>query len=188
MRTAPDALGFFVGDYEGLTSVPRAFVPVFVTANNGNIANPTDVFSASVAPELRRHERGPSPRPCTGERPQAAGAPDQARRGDHGPSQDPLYLEAAGRSATRGLLTAEMRSGRPRGGCERRHETILFRARQCPSSPSPDNSLNVRLAVRLMCCRESSGLPPPRISCRPAPPRRQRSRRSRIATATGRPG
>ena len=78
------------GRLRGLTSVGRRFVPVFVTANDGNTANPTDAFSASVAPELRRHERGPSPRPCKGERPQAAGAPDQARRGDHGPSQDPL--------------------------------------------------------------------------------------------------
>ena len=45
MRSAPFAGGFFVGDYEGLTSVPRPFVPVFVTANDGNTANPTDAFS-----------------------------------------------------------------------------------------------------------------------------------------------
>jgi hypothetical protein len=48
MRTAPDALGFFVGDYEGLTSADRRFLPVFVTANDGNLLNRTDVFSASV--------------------------------------------------------------------------------------------------------------------------------------------
>jgi hypothetical protein len=50
MRTAPDARGFFVGDYEGLTSAGGRFVPVFVTANNGNLANRTDVFSTSVRP------------------------------------------------------------------------------------------------------------------------------------------
>jgi hypothetical protein len=43
MRTAPDAAGFFVGDYEGLSS---SLVPFFVTANSGNTANRTDVFAA----------------------------------------------------------------------------------------------------------------------------------------------
>jgi hypothetical protein len=47
MRTAPDANGFFVGDYEGLTNTGNNFLPVFVTANNGNLANRTDVFSSS---------------------------------------------------------------------------------------------------------------------------------------------
>jgi hypothetical protein len=46
MRTAPDANGFFVGDYEGLTNTGN-FLPVFVTANSGNLANRTDVFSSS---------------------------------------------------------------------------------------------------------------------------------------------
>jgi hypothetical protein len=48
MRTAPDANGFFVGDYEGLTSAGGRFLPVFVTANDGNLANRTDVYSTSV--------------------------------------------------------------------------------------------------------------------------------------------
>ena len=48
MRTAPDARGFFVGDYEGLTSAGGQFLPVFVTANSGNLANRTDVFSTAV--------------------------------------------------------------------------------------------------------------------------------------------
>jgi hypothetical protein len=48
MRTAPDARGFFVGDYEGLTSASGRFLPVFVTANSGNLTNRTDVFSTSV--------------------------------------------------------------------------------------------------------------------------------------------
>jgi hypothetical protein len=52
MRTAPDALGFFVGDYEGLTSVGRRFAPVFVAANSGNTANRTDVFSTTIAPSF----------------------------------------------------------------------------------------------------------------------------------------
>jgi hypothetical protein len=49
MRTAPDARGFFVGDYEGLTNTGNPFLPVFVTANNGDLANRTDVFSSSFA-------------------------------------------------------------------------------------------------------------------------------------------
>lgn len=52
MRTAPDANGFFVGDYEGLTSAGRRFQPVFVTANDGNLANRTDVFSTSLQPSF----------------------------------------------------------------------------------------------------------------------------------------
>ena len=48
MRTAPDANGFFVGDYEGLTSADKRFLPVFVTANSGDLANRTDVFSTTV--------------------------------------------------------------------------------------------------------------------------------------------
>jgi hypothetical protein len=46
MRTAPDAEGFFVGDYEGLTNT-GSFLPVFVTANSGDLTNRTDVFSSS---------------------------------------------------------------------------------------------------------------------------------------------
>jgi hypothetical protein len=49
MRTAPDARGFFVGDYEGLTNTGNNFLPVFVTANNGNTDNRTDVFSSSFS-------------------------------------------------------------------------------------------------------------------------------------------
>ena len=43
MRTAPDARGFFVGDYEGLSST---LVPFFAQANSGNTANRTDIFAA----------------------------------------------------------------------------------------------------------------------------------------------
>jgi hypothetical protein len=52
MRSAPFAGGYFVGDYEGLTSVPRPFVPVFVTANDGNTTNPTDAFSRQWRPSF----------------------------------------------------------------------------------------------------------------------------------------
>jgi hypothetical protein len=47
MRTAPDAGGFFVGDYEGLTATPRVFTSVFGAANTGNVANRTDIFSTA---------------------------------------------------------------------------------------------------------------------------------------------
>jgi hypothetical protein len=43
MRTAPDARGYFVGDYEGLTG---ELMPFFVQANSGNTSNRTDVFAA----------------------------------------------------------------------------------------------------------------------------------------------
>lgn len=52
MRTAPDAGGFFVGDYEGLTATPRVFAPVFVAANSGNLVNRTDVFSTTFRPSF----------------------------------------------------------------------------------------------------------------------------------------
>ncbi len=50
MRSAPDARGFFVGDYEGLTSTGGRFDPFFVQANNGNAANATDAFSTTFRP------------------------------------------------------------------------------------------------------------------------------------------
>lgn len=48
MRAAPDARGFFVGDYEGLESAGTTFIPFFIQANTGNAANPTDGWSAIV--------------------------------------------------------------------------------------------------------------------------------------------
>ena len=44
MRTAPDALGYFVGDYTGLDHVGATFHPTWVGANTGNLVNRTDVF------------------------------------------------------------------------------------------------------------------------------------------------
>jgi Neuraminidase (sialidase) len=46
MRTAPNAEGFFVGDYQGLDTRGTAFVPFFVQTNSGNTTNRTDVFAA----------------------------------------------------------------------------------------------------------------------------------------------
>ena len=48
MRTAPDALGYFVGDYTGLAHYGSVFHPAWVGANDGNLANPTDVFHRSA--------------------------------------------------------------------------------------------------------------------------------------------
>jgi hypothetical protein len=48
MKTAPNALGFFVGDYEGLDARGSSFVPFFAAANSGNTANRTDVFATTV--------------------------------------------------------------------------------------------------------------------------------------------
>jgi hypothetical protein len=44
MRTAPDAGGYFVGDYTGLAHVGTVFHPAWVAANSGNLVNRTDVF------------------------------------------------------------------------------------------------------------------------------------------------
>src|SRR6266704_2871127 len=48
MLTAPNAGGFFVGDYEGLTTIGTTFQPFFVQANSGNRSNRTDVFTTSI--------------------------------------------------------------------------------------------------------------------------------------------
>jgi hypothetical protein len=46
MRIAPNgALGYFLGDYEGLAHAGNSFVPFFVGTNFGKRANRTDVFS-----------------------------------------------------------------------------------------------------------------------------------------------
>jgi hypothetical protein len=37
MRTAPDANGLFVGDYEGLAATPRMFTSVFGVANRNHL-------------------------------------------------------------------------------------------------------------------------------------------------------
>ena len=50
MRTAPDAGGFFTGDYQGLDSRGNTFVPFFIQANSGNLANRTDAFATIATP------------------------------------------------------------------------------------------------------------------------------------------
>ncbi len=50
MLTAPNARGFFVGDYEGLDVSGTTFYPFYVAANSGNTANRTDVFVTTVRP------------------------------------------------------------------------------------------------------------------------------------------
>jgi hypothetical protein len=50
MRTAPDAGGFFTGDYAGLDHAVNTFVPFVVLANSGNTANRTDVFATKATP------------------------------------------------------------------------------------------------------------------------------------------
>jgi hypothetical protein len=48
MRTAPDAGGYFVGDYTGLDHVGTVFHPMWVSANDGILGNRTDVFHRSA--------------------------------------------------------------------------------------------------------------------------------------------
>jgi hypothetical protein len=50
MKTAPFAVGYFVGDYEGLAGFGNTFVALFVQANSGNTTNRTDVFAATIQP------------------------------------------------------------------------------------------------------------------------------------------
>jgi hypothetical protein len=47
MKTAPNAGGFFLGDYQALGVTGTTFDPFFVTANSGKTANPTDVFTTT---------------------------------------------------------------------------------------------------------------------------------------------
>jgi hypothetical protein len=53
MRQAPDALGYFVGDYEGLDwaggGVKPGFKPFFVRSNDGMPLNRTDVFATTAS-------------------------------------------------------------------------------------------------------------------------------------------
>jgi len=53
MTTAPDALGYFVGDYAGLDfaggGASPGFKPFHVRANSGNLANRTDVFATTAS-------------------------------------------------------------------------------------------------------------------------------------------
>jgi hypothetical protein len=53
MTTAPDALGYFVGDYAGLdfagSGVEPGFKPFHVRASSGNLLNRTDVFSTTAS-------------------------------------------------------------------------------------------------------------------------------------------
>ena len=48
MMNAPNAGGFFVGDYEALTSIGTTFEPFFVQTNDENTSNRTDVFTTFV--------------------------------------------------------------------------------------------------------------------------------------------
>jgi hypothetical protein len=50
METAPDANGYFLGDYEGLARAGNSFVAFFGMTNNGNLANRTDIFESTLNP------------------------------------------------------------------------------------------------------------------------------------------
>jgi hypothetical protein len=49
MRTAPDAGGFFVGDYTGLAARQHDFGALFAAANSGDLTNRSDAFFAGVS-------------------------------------------------------------------------------------------------------------------------------------------
>jgi hypothetical protein len=98
MLSAPNARGFFVGDYEGLATIGTVFRPFFVESNCTSFnastgafgagdpacaaasstsaattnTNPTDVFTTTVTP--KEHARGRAPL--------APSPPDQPITGD----------------------------------------------------------------------------------------------------------
>jgi hypothetical protein len=47
---APDSGGHFLGDYQSLTATGDSFISLFVRANSGDKADPTDVYAAGVSP------------------------------------------------------------------------------------------------------------------------------------------
>ena len=81
MRTAPDAGGFFVGDYEGLTSANAIFYPFFVQANTGNLANRTDGFSTTYRPSFGGAAFAPEAPSLGAERKAQSAAPNDAFSG-----------------------------------------------------------------------------------------------------------
>ncbi len=42
--------GFFLGEYEGLSNIGNAFVPLFAIVNDGNTANRTDIVVRTASP------------------------------------------------------------------------------------------------------------------------------------------
>jgi hypothetical protein len=48
MRTAPDAGGYFLGDYEGLGTAGSTFYPFFAATNSGNLNNRSDILATSA--------------------------------------------------------------------------------------------------------------------------------------------
>src|ERR687888_449131 len=50
METAPNARGFFVGDYEGLARAGNSLVWFFAMANDGTLETRTDIFESTLSP------------------------------------------------------------------------------------------------------------------------------------------
>jgi Neuraminidase (sialidase) len=50
LLTAPNAEGYFLGDYQGLVASGTRFQSFYVAANSGNTANRTSVFATTVTP------------------------------------------------------------------------------------------------------------------------------------------
>lgn len=48
MKSAPNALGYFLGDYEGLDHRGNSFNLFYAAANTGDAANPTDIFFSAT--------------------------------------------------------------------------------------------------------------------------------------------
>jgi len=58
LLVAPNAGGYFLGDYEGLVWSGDSFLSFFVAANSGNAQNPTDVFSTAKASDVALNGNG----------------------------------------------------------------------------------------------------------------------------------
>ena len=72
--TAPFAVGLFLGDYQGLTSIGNTFVPFYVITNAASPTNLTDVFATLVTAS------GPTPSERAAVAPEPTMAPDLQQR------------------------------------------------------------------------------------------------------------
>jgi len=93
--TAPNARGFFVGDYEGLGTAGRTFYPFCVAKYFQEPSNQTDDVTTTISPNVSAWPAGPrhpqgKPDTATVHSPPRRPAHDDERRTGNGRSQPQL--------------------------------------------------------------------------------------------------